>query len=89
MLKMGTSTYNDHRRGSQWIKLKKDYIPGLGDSVSCCIVGASWDKTRARQLRGMYFIDAADEADIDNRKSPHRATPHFTLVYWRTSKTGM
>lgn len=81
MLKMGASAYNDHRRGLQWIKLKKDYIPGLGDSVSCCIVGASWDKTRARQLRGVCFLITADEADIGMRKCPHRATRHFTLAY--------
>lgn len=36
----------------QWIKLKKDYIPHHGDTVSMCIVAAGFDKDRARQLLG-------------------------------------
>jgi DNA ligase-4 len=30
------------------LKLKKDYIPGLGDTLDLCIVGAGFDTTRAR-----------------------------------------
>lgn len=30
-----------------WIKLKKDYIPGLGDNLDFCLVGAGYDPTRA------------------------------------------
>jgi len=70
MLKPATSTYNDRRRGQQWIKLKRgkfvrfisrqtrlrrtstDYIPGLGDTASFLIVGASWSKERGRELNG-------------------------------------
>lgn len=34
-----------------WAKLKKDYIPGLGDTLDFAIIGASWDRDRARELR--------------------------------------
>lgn len=47
MLKLSSSTYTDAR----WVKLKKDYIPGLGDSASFAIVGAGWNKERGRELR--------------------------------------
>lgn len=33
-------------------KVKKDYIPGHGDSVDVAIIGAAWDKDRGRELRG-------------------------------------
>ena len=34
-----------------WIKLKKDYIPGLGDSADFAVVGAGYDASRAAQLK--------------------------------------
>ncbi|GAA5943754.1 uncharacterized protein JCM15063_005827 [Sporobolomyces koalae] len=50
MLKPITSTYNDSRRGQHWIKLKKDFIPGAGDTLDFVVVGASWQRQRAREL---------------------------------------
>ncbi|KAL8762731.1 MAG: hypothetical protein Q9184_001325 [Pyrenodesmia sp. 2 TL-2023] len=34
-----------------WIKLKKDYIPGLGDTADFAVVGAGYDASRAAQLK--------------------------------------
>jgi DNA ligase 4 len=31
-----------------WMKLKKDHIPGLGDNLDFCIVGAGFDAEYAR-----------------------------------------
>ncbi|KAL5536761.1 hypothetical protein ACEPAF_584 [Sanghuangporus sanghuang] len=42
VLKATDSTYADWR--CPWVKLKKDYIPGFGDSVDLSLIGASWDK---------------------------------------------
>ncbi|GAA5911215.1 uncharacterized protein JCM6883_001943 [Sporobolomyces salmoneus] len=50
MLKPITSKYNDYRPGQKWVKLKKDFIPGAGDTLDFVIVGASWQKQRAREL---------------------------------------
>jgi hypothetical protein len=36
-------------------QLKKDYIPGHGDSLDMVLLGASWDKDRARELRGIHI----------------------------------
>ncbi|KAH8093745.1 hypothetical protein BXZ70DRAFT_949037 [Cristinia sonorae] len=48
VLKAEDSRYNDWK--FPWIKLKKDYIPGHGDTVDVVIIGASWNKDRAREL---------------------------------------
>ncbi|GAA6059260.1 hypothetical protein JCM10212_006653 [Sporobolomyces blumeae] len=50
MLKPLGSRYNDAQRGQKWVKLKKDFIPGAGDTLDFVIVGASWQKERAREL---------------------------------------
>ncbi|KIY50333.1 DNA ligase/mRNA capping enzyme, partial [Fistulina hepatica ATCC 64428] len=49
VVKADESAYNDWT--CQWVKLKRDYIPGLGDSVDLVVVGAGWEKERARDLR--------------------------------------
>lgn len=40
MLKRLSAPYNDPRL--KWVKLKKDFIPGAGDTKDFNIVGASW-----------------------------------------------
>ena len=53
VLKADESTYHEFRL--PWVKLKKDYIPGYGDTVDLVMLGASWDKKRGRELRGEAF----------------------------------
>jgi hypothetical protein len=45
-------------------QLKKDYIPGYGDTVDLVIVAASWDKNRARELRGGHLIFFSSSPDV-------------------------
>lgn len=52
ILKADESRYNDYNL--PWVKLKKDYIDGYGDSLDLLIVGAGWDASRAKELRGPY-----------------------------------
>lgn len=32
--------------------MKKDYVPGYGDTIDLVVIAASWEKDRARELRG-------------------------------------
>ncbi|KAL1752772.1 hypothetical protein FB107DRAFT_292876 [Schizophyllum commune] len=50
MIKADESRYDDW--SSQWAKLKRDYIPGYGDTLDLVLVGAVWDAERARELGG-------------------------------------
>ncbi|KAF7977593.1 hypothetical protein HWV62_3192 [Athelia sp. TMB] len=49
VLKGDEGFYNHYR--SPWVKLKRDYIPGYGDTVDLVVLGASWEKDRGRELR--------------------------------------
>jgi ATP-dependent DNA ligase len=48
VLKPCSGGYNDSR--ARWVKMKKDYIPGLGDCADFVVVGAAWERERGREL---------------------------------------
>ncbi|KAJ5586701.1 uncharacterized protein N7459_002466 [Penicillium hispanicum] len=68
----------------RWIKLKKDYIPGLGDTVDLALVGASYDAQHAtalstsKKLQWTHFLVGCllnkDEVELSG------AIPRFRLV---------
>ncbi|KAI4114287.1 MAG: hypothetical protein LQ345_004905 [Seirophora villosa] len=57
VLKPVDAPYFSNRKTSRglpahcWIKLKKDYIPGLGDTADFAVVGAGYDAKRSAQLK--------------------------------------
>ncbi|KAI0831933.1 hypothetical protein BC628DRAFT_1350625 [Trametes gibbosa] len=74
-----------------WVKLKQDYIPGHGDTVDLVLLGASWEKDRARELRvpptahtTFYFGALSNGEDL--KKHPSRL-PHFEVIF--TSSYGL
>ncbi|KAG8908637.1 hypothetical protein FRB99_004925 [Tulasnella sp. 403] len=85
VLKPALSTYNDMRSGNRWIKFKKDYIPGLGDTIDMAVVGACWNKERGRELRvgpetfTTFFIGAIDKTSERLRSA--RSRVHFDILF--------
>lgn len=73
VIKAEESFYNDYCR--QWGKLKRDYIPGYGDTLDLALIGAAWDKERARTLGvspsayTTFYIGALTNAE-DRKKNP-------------------
>ncbi|BGP40014.1 hypothetical protein JCM10450v2_003994 [Rhodotorula kratochvilovae] len=85
MLKSLSSTYNDPRASQRWVKLKKDFVPGAGDTLDFHVVGASWQKQRGRELLvppsvyTTFFVGLrADEFGAD---LPRQRKPHYHLLF--------
>lgn len=57
VLKPANASYDRH----QWQKMKRDYIPGLADTVDLVLLGASWDAQRGRELNGMRFLSVLQD----------------------------
>ena len=69
VIKAEESKYNDYKL--PWVKFKRDYVPGYGDTVDLVLVGASWEKERARELRGELVVHTPWPA-IDSRQWAQR-----------------
>ncbi|KAL1703507.1 hypothetical protein EV121DRAFT_292220 [Schizophyllum commune] len=83
MIKADESRYDDW--SSQWAKLKRDYIPGYGDTLDLVLVGAVWDAERARELGvspavyTTFYIGALTNAEA-LKKDPS-VKPHYHVYF--------
>ncbi|OJD28340.1 hypothetical protein ACJ73_00265 [Blastomyces percursus] len=66
-----------------WIKMKQDYIPGIGDTADFAVIGARYDAREAAQLRAIegvkwtsFFVGCRDSSS----KYPYDARPMFRVV---------
>ena len=50
MIKNVDSIPHSYKSGYRTVKLKKDFIPGCGDTLDFVILGARWDRDRGREL---------------------------------------
>ncbi|KAL8829406.1 MAG: hypothetical protein Q9170_006181 [Blastenia crenularia] len=89
VLKPSAEPYFGTRRASgglpahHWIKMKKDYIPGLGDTADFAVVGAGYNASRAAQLHcpnmkwTQFHIGCLKNKEEVKGKN---AKPHFMVV---------
>lgn len=78
-----TAGYRTGKFASCWIKLKKDYIAGLGDTADFAIVGATYDSSEAARMdKENLSWTRFHMGCLTNKDAVLRlgAKPHFAVV---------
>eukprot|EP00045_Choanoeca_perplexa_P016616 m.225524 g.225524 ORF g.225524 m.225524 type:complete len:1472 (+) comp17310_c0_seq1:157-4572(+) len=79
---LALSTYQPSKRCENWLKVKKDYIEGLGDSLDLVVIGAWWGNGRKATWFSPFLL-ACYNPDTEELESVCKVMSGFTDEFYK------
>ncbi|KAI0995688.1 DNA ligase 1 [Podosphaera aphanis] len=79
MLDGPESSYEPSKRSQNWLKIKKDYLSGIGDSLDLVVLGAYYGKGKRTSVYGAFLL-ACHNSSTDSYETVCNIGTGFTEV---------